>query len=277
VGCEPTARSKERRRHERGAEMSDPNKDVPSTKSVLDRLAHVLPGLPRWLYTRSILLSGRCEVLGLEEGGSEPQFVARELEESEDRSVCVVDRPSVDAIREAAKRNGDGGDVLSTPEGVSDVLCALPGWSATRVTLHLLGGAPRLPRFAEGEVRPFEMSDLAAVADNLPEELRSELEVALTGGAPAVAASADSRPVSFCYAADETETLWDISIATLERYRRQGYAARCVSYMVAEMGRRGKEPVWAAEETNPPSMRLAAKLGFVPVDELVLFRPSART
>ena len=55
----------------------------------------------------------------------------------------------------------------------------------------------------------------------------------------------------------------------------QGYAARCVSHMVDEMRRRGKEPVWAAEETNAPSMRLAAKLGFVPVDGLLLCRPSA--
>jgi RimJ/RimL family protein N-acetyltransferase len=44
--------------------------------------------------------------------------------------------------------------------------------------------------------------------------------------------------------------------------------------MVAEMRRRGKEPVWAAEETNPASLRLAAKLGFVPADELMLFQPA---
>ena len=55
----------------------------------------------------------------------------------------------------------------------------------------------------------------------------------------------------------------------------QGYAARCVSHMVDEMRRRGKEPVWAAEEINPSSMRPAAKLGFAPVDELLFFRPSA--
>ena len=101
------------------------------------------------------------------------------------------------------------------------------------------------------------------------------MELALKRGAPAVAGLADGRPVSFCYAADETEGPWDISIDTLEPYRRQGYAARCVSYMVDEMRRRGKEPVWAAEETNLPSMNLAAKLGFVSVDELLLFRPTA--
>jgi hypothetical protein len=45
--------------------------------------------------------------------------------------------------------------------------------------------------------------------------------------------------------------------------------------MVDEMPRRDKELVWAAEETNPPSMCLAAKLGFVPVDGLLVFRPTA--
>jgi len=201
--------------------------------------------------------------------------VARELEESEDRAICVVGRPPADAIREAARRNRGGGEVLATQEVASHILGALPDWTATRVPLHLLGDASRLPRLTGGEVRPFGASDLATVADDLPEELRSELEVALAKDAPAVAALADGRPVSFCYAADETEGLWDISIDTLEPYRRQGYAARCVSYMVDEMRRRGKEPVWAAEESNLPSIRLAAKLGFVPVDELLLFRPSA--
>ena len=116
---------------------------------------------------------------------------------------------------------------------------------------------------------------MAAWADDLTEGLSSELEAALKRRATAAAAFADGRPVSFCYAADETEGLWDISIDTLEPYRRQGYAARCVSYMVEEMRRRGKEPVWAAEVSNHPSMRLAAKLGFVPVDGLLLFSPSS--
>ena len=105
---------------------------------------------------------------------------------------------------------------------------------------------------------------------------REVLESVVGGGASVAAALADGRSVSFCAVSDQTESLWDISIDTLEGYRRQGHAARCVSYLVAEMRRRGKEPVWAAEETNPPSLRPAAKLGFVPVDELVLFRPASR-
>jgi predicted GNAT family acetyltransferase len=85
----------------------------------------------------------------------------------------------------------------------------------------------------------------------------------------------EGKPVSFCDAATETETLWDIGIETLEPYRGRGYAALCVAYVIDQMGRRGKRPVWGAEESNSASMNLAAKLGFRAVDRLtVLYPPS---
>jgi hypothetical protein len=40
------------------------------------------------------------------------------------------------------------------------------------------------------------------------------------------------------------------------------------------MGEKGKQPVWGAEEWNRASLGLAARLGFVPVDELVVFHPA---
>jgi len=246
---------------------------VPS-ESHMERLAGALPDVPRWLYARSILLSGRCEVLGLEDTPSGPSFAARELEEREDRWFCVVGRPSEEAIGEAARRNRNGGEVLATQEGAARVVGALPGWTATRLIFHLLRDASLLPRIAEQEVKPFEAPDLDAASDDLPDELRSYLERAIGRRALVAASLADGRPVSFCGAEYETEGLWDIAIETLEGHRRRGHAARCVSWMVAAMRRRGKKPVWVAEETNPASLRLAAKLGFVPADELVLFQPA---
>ena len=249
------------------------------TEPCMKRLAGSLPDVPRWLEIRSMLLSGRCEVLGPEEGAPTPGFVARELEEGEEQMIYVVGRPSSEAIREAARRNRGLGMALAAPEDAPHVLGALPGWTTNRVALHLLGDAPRLPSLAEGEVRPLGASDLlrASWAGGIPEDLRSFLEdVVVRGGAPAAAALEDGHPVSFCVASDQTEGLWDVSIDTLEGHRRRGHAARCVSWMVEEMRRRGKEPVWAAEETNPPSMRLAARLGFVPMDGLVLLRPAPR-
>lgn len=246
------------------------------TESQMERLAGSLPDVPRWLYARSMLLSGRCEVLGLEEGRSGPSFVARELEEREDRWFCVVGCPPAEAIREAARRNRNGGEVLAAQEGAPRVEGALPGWTRTRVIVHLLGDVPRLPLPAEGEVEPFGTPELAAASHDLPEDLRSYLKGAVGRKAPVAASLDDGRPVSFCCAEDETEGLWDIAIETLAGHRRRGHAARCVSWMVTEMRRRGKGPVWAAEETNPASLRLAAKLGFVPADELVLFQPTAQ-
>ena len=178
-----------------------------------------------------MLLSGRCEVLGLEEWEAQPSFVARELEEGEDQMVYIVGRPSSGAIREAARRNRNRGMVMAVPEDASHVEGAFPGWTATRATLHLLGEAPHLPTLAEGEVEPLGASDLrASWVEGIPKDLRSFLEDSVVGAeASATAALEDGRPVSFCVAWDQTEGLWDISIDTLEGHRRRGHAARCVS------------------------------------------------
>ncbi|HEX2741748.1 MAG TPA: hypothetical protein VHM69_15000 [Rubrobacter sp.] len=49
------------------------------------------------------------------------------------------------------------------------------------------------------------------------------------------------------------------------------HAARCVAYMVEHL--RPLQPVWLAEQKNQPSLELAARLGFVPVDEIIVFHP----
>ncbi len=112
--------------------------------------------------------------------------------------------------------------------------------------------------------------------DGLPSNLRFELRIA-AGRSPIAVAMAEGRPVSFCYAAARTESLWDISINTLGKFRGRGHAARCVSYMVERIGKEGLRSVWGAEEWNRASLGLAAKLGFVPVDKLLVFRPAQPT
>lgn len=223
------------------------------------RLARALPDTPRWIETRSILLSGDCEIFGLEGG---PDFVVRDPE-----LISVVGHPSQEAIREAVSR--EWVDLLAFPENRDHVAAALSGWAGMRATLHLLGDAPRLPEVPEGSVRWLAVSEISAI-EGLPPELRSELELGAEGS-PVVAALEDGCPVAFCYAASRTEGLWDIAIDTLAGHRRRGHAARCVSYMVEYM--KPLRPVWGAEETNAASLGLAARLGFVPVDELIVFHP----
>lgn len=78
------------------------------------------------------------------------------------------------------------------------------------------------------------MESLGEVSD----ELRRELRVAVRHS-PVAAMLFEEAPVTFCYAASSTETLWDVSIATVGGFRRAGLAAMCVSYMVGVMGAEG--------------------------------------
>jgi GNAT superfamily N-acetyltransferase len=88
--------------------------------------------------------------------------------------------------------------------------------------------------------------------------------------APVAIASVDDLPVSFCYPVWRTESLWDVSIDTIEQQRRRGLAAHVVRAMIADLRQQGLQPIWGALESNGASLRLAARLGFVPVDEAVV-------
>jgi GNAT superfamily N-acetyltransferase len=236
-------------------------------RTILDRLVRALPDIPRWVETRSMLLSGRCEVFGIEEG-EDLSFVVRD---AEDVLISVVGHPGREAIEEAVACKGEGDVVITPPENGPHVAAALPGWRAVSATQHLLDDAGHLPCVPAGAVRWLEEPELGMV-QGLPPDLLSELRLAARSS-PIAAGLDGGRPVSFCYAASQTESLWDIAIDTLEGYRNRGHATRCVAYMVEYMRRRGKTPVWGAEEWNRASLGLAAKLGFVPVDKLLVFHP----
>jgi RimJ/RimL family protein N-acetyltransferase len=238
------------------------------------RLAALLPDVPRFVETRAMLLGGRCEVLGLEEDVASPSFVVRDGEED---LVCVVGYPAREAVAEAVARTGNAGAVIAMPENVSRVAQAIPGRAPQPAILHLLGEAERLPGAAEDE--PVRLlsgpEELRLLPPGLRTELRVELERALRRGTPTMAAFVGGVPVSFCYVASETEGLWDVSIDMLEEHRRRGHAARCVASLIRHMrDTADKEPVWGAVESNAPSMGLAAKLGFVPVDRVFVFEPA---
>ena len=227
---------------------------------VAARLARTLPDIPRWIETRSMLLSEECEVFGPEEGSSD--FVVRDEE-----LISVVGYPSWEAIRSAASRGAV--DLLAFSENRDHVSSALPGWTDVRAILHLLGDSSRLPAVPENSIRWLAESEIDAVGSESL-ELRSELELAFKES-PIVASLEEGSPVSFCYASSQTEGLWDIAIDTLESHWRRGHASRCVAYMIEYMT--PLRPVWAAEEINAASLGLAARLGFVPVDELTIFHP----
>jgi RimJ/RimL family protein N-acetyltransferase len=229
------------------------------------RLAKALPDIPRYVETRAMLLAEHCEIFGQDEAEG-LNFV---VFHNEFRTVSVIGKPSGEAILQAVD-SGDGeSDVLAFEDNVTHVETVLPDLLSERAVLHLLGDSPSLPVVPDGMVRFLgeeEVTSLTGLSDELAEELT--VAAKLTQIAATIV---DHKPVSFCYAGSITETLWDISIDTCEEYRNRGLAALCVSFLIDHYGRQGKRPVWGAFESNTASMKLAAKLGFVPVDELYVF------
>lgn len=75
------------------------------------------------------------------------------------------------------------------------------------------------------------------------------------------AAFCDGAPVSFAYASLETERHGDLSVDTLDAFRRRGFGAAALRPVIADLHARGKRPVWGAIENNAASLALARRLG----------------
>ncbi|HEX7181718.1 MAG TPA: GNAT family N-acetyltransferase [Thermoanaerobaculia bacterium] len=238
-------------------------------------LARTLPDLPRWVETRGMLLAGRCNVYKGPRG--KDGYAIRGTHEP---LVCIVGSPRAETIRSAVEDLVPDLRVLVPLDSRDLVAAALPGWMATTATIHRLGEGGLAPdsTFAPGdiltsvEIRLLRPEEAEGVLARLPAGLRDEIAWGMSRS-PMATAFVDGEPAAFCYASWETEGLWDISIDTLEPFRRRGLAERCIRFLSPQMTERGKQAVWGAEDWNIPSLRLAAKLGFVPVDRLVLFSP----
>lgn len=247
----------------------------------LIELARLVPDEPRWIDYRGLLASGRCRAWTEPDPGR--GFVVRALGEP---FAAVWGEPSEEAVRAAAAGRGSLDDVLVAPgPGAERVAAALPGWRAERVTFYVLPGPIQPDRLPE--IAPPEGADLAMLApesppvapglDGLPRALRSEVAGLLARVRPLFVARVPpgdgGRIVSVCSAPWETETLWDVSIETVRGHRRRGLAAACFAALARWMAaERGKRPVWGAHESNPPSLALAERLGFVRDSELLTFR-----
>jgi len=222
-------------------------------------LALLLPDVPRWVETRSMLFSGDCEVIGLIESGS-PSFIVKCPRTG---LMAVVGRPSPELISSAVEGCPT---VLAPPETTEHVLCSLEGWIAVPALLHLPGDAPFPLPDTRFDVRMIGEAELDRSRE-IPADLKDELLGACRVSQVA-AVFAGIEPVSFCYPSAITETLWDVSIDTLPPYRNRGYARAAVLSMIEFMQTGDRRPVWGAEVSNHASIGLARKLGFVVVDEL---------
>jgi GNAT superfamily N-acetyltransferase len=222
---------------------------------VRDELLRRVPDYPEWVETRAALL---------DEGPLFGSVDGAVVLTPERDMLCVIGRPAREAFEEAVRSCAPGADALAQEadhEHIASLLEA-PGEPAVihapgRGGLQLGGISPDLRIETLG---PEDTDRLAG----LPPALREELVAAL-GWSVLWACVADRQPVSFCYPGSCTEGWWDVSVDTLEPYRRRGCAAAAFAAVAEHMQRQGRLPAWGALESNEASWRLARKLGFDPV------------
>jgi RimJ/RimL family protein N-acetyltransferase len=248
-----------------------------------------VPDRPRWVDTRGMLLSGRAHV-----HAAPSADLAREgfLVVAPDASLAaIVGHPPPEVIREAVSALPGDVNLLAQSEDAGAASAALPDWRRRTAILHVLPGVMPWEAEEDPAARVFNRENAPSL-DHVPEHLRLELLDALGGrtlarfvpGAtpasaldlarrmvPMAAVWAERRPVAFCYPVWQTETLWDVSIDTLDAHRQRGYGARAARALIRYMRAHGRAPVWGALDTNTASRTLAARLGFIEAAGLAVF------
>lgn len=235
------------------------------TRDVATRLLAQLPDVPCWIETRSMLLSPHVQLFAgvtLDDG-----IVVRMLHDAM-VAVSVVGRPHAPALASALDGITPMTPVVTQQDNAAHVGELLKevgpphdgrGWSAERMLFHTLAATPSLPPLApDASIRLLTPNDSL---DHLPPGLLHEITHARPLF-PTGAAFVDGLPVSFCYGCFTSESLWDVSIDTLETHRGRGLAAHVVRFMIDRMRDERLEPTWGALESNGTSLRLAARLGF---------------
>lgn len=128
-----------------------------------------------------------------------------------------------------------------------------------RAILHTLSDPADVPDL-EGAV-------LVDDATPLPDGLRDELSWAKARG-PVFTVYLDGQPAAFAYAPWRSARYFDVSVDTVPGARQLGLGTIVSAAMIQYERAQGREPVWGADEDNIASLRLAKRLGFVPVDEI---------
>lgn len=215
-----------------------------------------LPDLPLWVETRDLLLRENSRLF---ENSNRTGFVVWSTEAG---LGSVVGEPEPRTLAQAA---GDVPELLAFPDNIERVRSLVPEFNAEIATVF---SAPeQLPPAPPHRCGAITLSEISAQT-HLPDDLFAELAKAAEARVPVVAAFDGPLPVAFSYVASETESLWDVSIDTIESHRRQGYAAAAALHLIRSMKRKGKSAVWGALESNRASANLAHRLGFLETGRL---------
>ncbi len=217
-------------------------------------LGRELPDEPRWVEATDLLA---CDDVWIAPAGR-----GHLIGHDDSKLVIAVGATPASAILAHGPARA-GWSLLVVPERAALVeALAAAGWPAERAILHTLPDPDTLPDDTGAAV-------LAAAASlaHVPADLALELERARRDR-PLWSVALGGVPAAFAYAAARSPRWFDVSIDTLPDFRGLGLATRAAAALIRAERAAGREPVWGAVESNIASLRLAARLGFVPVDQL---------
>jgi len=157
--------------------------------------------------------------------------------------------------------------LVGEPPAVLD----LPSTHAVLSTTPLPRSARAILHTLDGDAPDFEGAVELPASAPLPEYLATELTWARTRG-PIWTCYVDGEPAAFAYAPWRSPTLFDVSVDVIPGARQLGLGTIVASALIA--AERPRRPVWGADEGNHASLRLAARLGFTPLDEIWVAPPS---
>jgi hypothetical protein len=216
-------------------------------------LALELPDVPRWIEAHGMAADPASWRRALGNGfavGSDPA-----------RLVVVAGDADAGAVAALAREVPRHAMLFAIER---EDLAVASGRGVVRALLHTLpaGAADDLPEQGGASPLPEE-----AMLGHVPEPLAEELAAARTRRTIWVAVLEDVA-VSFAYAPWRSARWFDVSVDTLVEARQLGLGRIVATAMIRDERAQGREPVWAADEGNVASLRLARSLGFVKVDEL---------
>ncbi len=226
-----------------------------------------LPDLPRWVEARGMLMSRRGFVVDTADG-------CRLICGRKDRLVVPVTVELSPLLGPTATREVPGTSILLQDVMLPAGRYHLPDWTAEACTLYTLPpDRARSWQLPQCPTAPMTIEQIEA-ATHVPAALQDELRDAVVRS-PVWSASLDGLPVAFAYAAQTTDTWFDISVDTLEGARNQGLGRAAAMGLIVDRMLRGLRPVWGTVKSNQASHCLARRLGFEPVDLLWLFTQPA--
>lgn len=215
-------------------------------------LLAALPDTPRWLYARSLLRSGSASVqLG---PSNDAALIA------DDTTAVLVGRADPDLLRDGLAGGRSASALLVHDDATAAARAALPNWSFRRFVVHAFATPVTSATAAPWGVIVSMPVDPVVLA-GFPADIRTDAADAPAAAIRIVA----GHPVAVCAVSDLTETWWDVGIDTVPTARRQGHATAVFTALAATMAAQGRQPIWAAYEDYPPSLALAARLGFRPM------------